>query len=197
MRWLFWEKNNLAQIACLGWGSLVWDPRELPIRSVWFADGPFVLVDFLRQSQDGRMTLVLDEGATPIRSLWAHMDATDLAQAREDLRSREGVPKSVAEKSIGSWSRGDPSPANVIELDAWAQTRGVGHVVWTQLSPKFDGKDRTPTGDEVVGYLSDLLGPKRDNAERYIRRAPRQVDTPLRRRIAAELNWTPADADLQ
>ncbi len=184
----------MAQIACLGWGSLVWDPRELPIRSVWFADGPFVAIDFLRQSQDGRMTLVLDEAATPIRSLWAQMDATDLAQAREDLRARESVPKSAAEKCIGSWSRGDRSPANMIELDAWAQARGVDHVVWTALLAKFDGEDRTPTADEVVGYLRDLLGPKRSNAERYIRRAPPQVDTPLRRRIVAELNWTAADA---
>jgi hypothetical protein len=181
-------------IACLRWGSLVWDPRELPIRSVWFADGPFVNIDFLRQSQDGRMTLVQDEVAPPVRSLWAQMDAADLAQAREDLRAREGVPKLAADKCIGSWSRGSPSPVNMIELDAWAQARGVDHVIWTALPAKFDGNDRTPTADEVVGYLRGLVGPKRDNAERYIRRAPRQVDTPLRRRIAAELNWTPADA---
>lgn len=184
----------MALTACLGWGSLVWDPRELPIHSVWFTDGPFVAVDFLRQSQDGRMTLVLDGTATPVRSLWAQMDATDLAQAREDLRTREGVPKSTAEQSIGSWSRGRPSPANVVELDAWAQARGVEHVVWTALPAKFDGEVRTPTADEVVDYLRGLIGPKRDNAEHYVRRAPRQVDTPLRRRIAAALNWTSTEA---
>lgn len=183
----------MAQIACLGWGSLVWDPRELSIRTVWCGNGPFVAVDFLRQSQDGRMTLVLDGIATPVRSLWAQMDASDLAQAREDLRKREGVPKSAAEACIGTWSRGIPSPANMIELDAWALARGVEHVVWTALPAKFDGKDRTPTPDEVVGYLRRLVGARRDNAERYIRRAPRQVDTPLRRRISEELDWTPLD----
>jgi len=184
----------MAQVACLGWGSLVWDPRELPIRSTWFEDGPFVAVDFLRQSKDGRMTLVLDGSAVPVRSLWAQMDAAALEQAREDLRAREGIPKSTAAQCIGSWSLGEPSSANVVELELWAQSRGVQHVIWTALPAKFGDAGGAPTADAVLGYLRGLTGAVRDNAERYIRRAPRQIDTPLRRRISAELNWSPADA---
>lgn len=183
----------MGQIACLGWGSLVWDPRELAIRQRWFEDGPMIRVEFLRQSIDGRITLVLDGAAAPVRSLWALMDSTELAQAREDLRAREGVYAKNSAAHIGGWSLGDADPANILDLDPWARARGVHHVIWTALPAKFGPDDHTPSADEVVAYLRGLTGPKRDNAERYVRRAPRQIDTGVRRHIAAALNWTPMD----
>ncbi len=183
----------MAQIACLGWGSLVWDPRELAIQQRWFEDGPMIRVEFLRQSSDGRITLVLDSSATPVRSLWALMDAGKLVSARENLRAREGVyPKNMA-AHIGSWSMGDADPANVLELEPWARARGVQHVVWTSLPARIGDELRTPSTAEVIDYLRGLTGAMRHEAERYIRRAPRQIDTPLRRQIAAALNWTSLD----
>ncbi len=182
-------------IACLGWGSLVWDARTLPIQRGWFDDGPFVKVDFLRQSDGGRITLVLDPSATatPTRSLWAIMDNMELENAKEALRMRESIPKNGAH-NIGSWSRGAAAPALIVELPAWAEAHGIGSVVWTALPPKFQNQDgRVPTADEVVAYLRSLTGRVREDAERYIRRAPAQIDTPYRRKIEAALNWTPTD----
>jgi hypothetical protein len=77
--------------------------RELPIQRRWFEDGPFAGTEFVRQSHDDRITLVIQPDATPVRTLWAVMDANDLASAREALRRREGVPNI---ERIGHWSAG-------------------------------------------------------------------------------------------
>jgi len=172
-------------IACLGWGSLVWDARELPIHRHWFEDGPLVPVEFLRQSKDNRITLVLADGVPLVRSLWAIMDATDLAAAKEALRKREGAGKN----HIGGWAQGEARPA-LFSLGEWASTRGIASVIWTALPPKFAEKERTPSAEEVIAHLKSLRGAERDNAERYVRRAPAQIDTPIRRAIEAALGWT-------
>src|SRR5450759_876314 len=185
----------MTTIACMGWGSLIWDPRELPIQRTWFEDGPFIPVEFVRKSMDGRITLVLEPTATPVRSLWAVMDATEVGAARTALSKRENIKKENEQKDIGSWSFGQPSPNLILGLPEWAESRGVHHVVWTALLPKFN-EFRTPTQVEVVEYLSGLTGAKRDNAERYIRFAPKQIDTAYRRDIEAALHWTACDATL-
>lgn len=178
------------RIACLGWGSLIWDPRSLPIRRRWFEDGPFVPVEFTRQSSDGRITLVVEATATPSRVLWAVMLPTELQAAMEALRDREGITAKDWTSRIGSWQRGDVVPRPMPELSDRAQAHGLDAVVWTALGPRFNGQDTSPTVDQIVGYLGTLTGATRDNAERYIRYAPSQIDTEYRRRIEADLGWS-------
>lgn len=176
-------------IACIGWGSLIWDPRGLPIQRHWFSDGPFIRVEFARQSTDGRITLVIENDAVPVRSMWAVMDGNDLKAAKEALRAREGTKIEY----IGEWKPGAEAPSDIPCLSEWASSHGVEAVIWTALKPKFEDKDCVPTVEQVVTYLQSLEGRKRDNAERYVRLAPRQIDTAYRRRIEAELGWTPRD----
>lgn len=180
-------------IAFLGWGSLVWNPGALPIHRQWHADGPYVRAELLRQSKDGRLTLVLSENAEPVRSLWATFSGSGLAQAKEDLLSREAIPSKNLDRHIASWSRGEANPGSVLDLEPWAASRGIHSVVWTALPPKFNGVDGSgPTMDQAVSYLAALTGPTRDLAEQYIRRAPPQVDTLYRRRVEAALGWSSA-----
>ena len=179
------------RIACLGWGSLIWDPRKLPIRREWFKDGPFAPVEFIRQSADKRITLVIDphSEAAPIRLLWAQMDPMDLQKAKEALRDREGLPQKDWEKKIGKWKKGEGPPEHILDLPAWASAHGLDAVIWTALPPKFDGRDERPSSDQVINHLLKLTGEERDNAKRYIECAPRQIDTDYRRRIESDLGW--------
>ena len=65
--------------------------------------------------------------------------------------------------------------------------------MWTALDSNF--KAGQSLEDQVIEHLQSLVGSKRDEAERYIRRAPRQIDTELRRWIEAKLQWVAVDAD--
>ena len=178
-------------IACLGWGSLIWRPGALPVRRVWHTDGPLVRVEFARQSKDGRVTLVLHDAAEPVRSLWALMTVADVDVARRKLAEREGIPSERVETSTGHCSRGDQGSPCILKIDTWAECRGIDHVIWTKLRPRWNGQEECPSSETVVEYLADLRGPTRDCAEEYIRRAPRQIDTEYRRSIEAVLGWAP------
>jgi hypothetical protein len=187
--------REAMRIACLGWGSLIWDPRSLPIQRQWFQDGPFVSVEFTRQSSDGRITLVVEPSAIPVRVLWAVMLPSELRPAMEALREREGILGNDWVSRIGTWQR-DAETESIPGLATWAHTHGVEAVVWAALRPSFNQKKISPSSDQVIEYLQQLTGTKRENAERYVRCAPRQIDTEYRRRIEATLGWGYRDCEL-
>lgn len=175
-------------IVCLGWGSLIRDPRDLPLRTGWSGDGPKLPVEFARKSKDGRITLVVSEDTPSVDVLWTALAVQCLDEAKRALKEREDT---VA-KNIGFWNVmvcSDHGEAKTVE--AWAAAKGFDGVVWTALRPKFPGISGKPSCDEVVEYLRTLQGRKRLAAENYVRRAPTQIQTPYRHAIERELGWTP------
>lgn len=176
-------------IACLGWGSLVWDARGLPLRDGWLEDGPPLHIEFGRQSSDQRLTLVIaPDNCTEVRSLWALLAVANLDDAREALRLREGT----VERQIGALRVGMAgAQPNEQVIQEWARPRGLDAVIWTALPPRLGGREVMPTEEEAVGYLRGLSGEPRQRAESYIRRAPAQIDTAYRRRFQHEFGWTP------
>ena len=186
-------------IACVGWGSLIWRSGRLPLAGRWREDGPPLPVEFARESGDGRVTLVAVRDTPESRTLWAPLDAEGLEEARRALRRRE---RSAA-GTIGCWPA--PDDADAVGRDAvarWATERGIDGVVWTALPPRFEREDgRVPRLREVLDHLAGLRGAARVRAERYVRRAPRQIRTPYRRAIERRLGWTargdPVDADVR
>ena len=181
------------KIACLGWGSLIWDSGSLQMEGEWHRDGPEVRVEFVRKSGNGLLTLVLFDRAEPVRSHWVWIDAVDLDSAVRNLAEREGRGRKFSLLNIGRWPERGADP-RILDLASWAGRQGADHVIWTALPPKFtdgeSGKDQNgkwPSEDEAVEYLTNLPDDIRAAAQEYVRRAP--VDTAYRRCIFRELGW--------
>jgi hypothetical protein len=178
----------MARVACIGWGSLVWNPGELRCVGDWQPDGPALPVEFARTSQDGRLTLVLTDGTTTVPTLWVELDYASVQAARDALRVRERT----ASRFVGLWP--GPVPAHSVGAEAiasWALDRMLDAVVWTALPPKFQGQDGQSPGsaDAAVEYLRSLNGEALAKAREYVERAPVQIQTPYRRAFDAQLGW--------
>lgn len=181
-------------IACLGWGSLIWDPDGLPVKGGWNNDGLHLPVEFNRVSSDGRLTLVITEGALPVAVLWAYLSVSSLEDGIQALAKREGISPANSERSVGAWSTAYSSQhTETATIGKWAEERDLTAVVWTALKPGFRESRGTPlTCQEALTHLGSLEGEDRTCAEEYIRRAPVSVRTPYRTAIEHEFGWTAA-----
>ena len=182
----------MTKIACLGWGSLIWRTENLLIRREWYTDGPFLGVEFVRQSMDGRLTLVISDNAKPVRSLWALMATDDLIVAKESLRVRESIPVRNLATSISSVTIDEETTEELkLTIKNWAISLKLDAVIWTSLPPKFKGIDgREPLLEEAVSYVKSLDVNTWQIAEEYVRRTPKQIDTDFRRKFEMEFGWT-------
>ena len=187
------ERASTLRIACIGWGSLIWDRRNLSIVSAtegWYVDGPYLPIEFARQSLNDRLTLVICGGAAPVQVLWAHMDFGTLEEARINLADREGS------NLIGTYPAASHLPYGDV-IARWAKAKNLDGVVWTALGPKFDGvSNRIPTEVHALTYLKHLVSSGRGGrAEQYVRYAPPQIATAYRSAIERELGWTSRDSN--
>jgi len=181
------------KIACLGWGSLIWKPAELPVASDWFADGPWLPIEFAREGDSGELATVICEGVVEVQVLWAYLALDTLDAAREALREREGVSREQPE-CIGSWPDGPRSPF-AARIAAWAQAQDLDAVVWTALPPRSGGlNQRMPSVEEALHYLRTLDADRQDHARDYIRCTPVAIETAYRRVFAETFNWLPQAA---
>jgi hypothetical protein len=181
-----------ARIACLGWGSLIWNPGDLPIVGGWKDDGPMLPVEFARESGDRRITLVVCEDVQPKQTFWALLDSPDVAAAVAALAQREGITTGI-DTGIGccdlllEQNRGLGAAA----IADWAAGHEFDGVVWTSLPCGFRGARQVmPTGAQVVAHLSALQGAQQQAAREYIEKAPAKINTEYRELIRQELGWS-------
>ena len=183
------------KIAVLAWGSLVWDPRDLQTIATFAANGPLLPVEFCRISEDGRLTLAIDEDVGAVCTTYSAESAhDDLDAAIENLRTREGTkaweigfaePASDRQSEVAM----DRHPQAVASIAAWAASNGYDAAIWTALKSNFDdwGKAGEPFSvTAAIRYLEGLESEedKFARALEYIRKAPPEVETPVRDEVA-------------
>ena len=176
-------------IAFLGWGSLIWDKRDLPIVGDWQQGGPVLPIEFSRISGDGRLTLVIDEqNGADVAARYARSACTNLNDAIASLGKRENNPPkerigfvNLVSNTERAWSR-QYHPTACDRIKAWAQTQNWEAIVWTALISNFAEKRGEPySAEAAIRYFNGLAGETKARATEYVEKAPPEVDTPFRR----------------
>jgi len=188
-------RRRARGIAVVGFGSLIWKPGSgsgvLILSSKWHRDGPLLRVEYSRVSSDRRLTLVIVPDAQPQRTLWAYSGCDNAAEARENLRAREG--KGVLTEEIGLWTAGSDHEIDedAMAISGWAGEKGLEAVVWWRLPPKDrDGGRTVMSAEQALEYLSCLRGEDRRLAEEYVSKTPSQIDTEVRKAARERLGWS-------
>jgi hypothetical protein len=183
-------------IAILGWGSLIWSPRDLAISKAFCMSGPSLPIEFCRVSgkdaSPRRLTLVIDdEMGAPCQTFVACSAYDDLNAARENLREREGLEHvngiGFSVKSGETSERAlDRHPAAAKEIEAWLAASKYEAVIWTALASNFVERAGHPFCVEAaIRFLEDQPEGHLPVALEYIRKAPLSVRTPVRSAVSA------------
>lgn len=179
------------RIAILGWGSLIWDRRDLPITGDWRRGGLVLPIEFSRISRSGEraggLTLVIDEqhGAN-VPTRFALSPCTNLDDAIADLRTREGTSSdrigyvNLVRNTERDYAR-QQHPHASDTIKAWAQAQPLDAVVWTALPSNFAEVAQRPFSVEAaIQHLQALTEPAKSCALEYLQKAPPEVVTPVR-----------------
>jgi hypothetical protein len=175
-------------IAIVGWGSLIWRPGGLRIKTRWRLDGPKLPIEFARISRDRRLTLVIHPGSKDQPTYWAVIEFRKLDEARGNLRERENA-KNL--KDIHYLTRnGDTAvgirPEVMERVKDWlAIHEDLQAVIWTGLPSNWKEKrKRDFIPEDAVNYLRELEAAKDQafgRAREYVTHTPRQIQTSVRK----------------
>jgi len=179
------------KIAIIGWGSLIWDPQDLPREGAWQRGGPKLPIEFSRISQDGRLTLVIDEShGILVPTRYVLSPRTNLEDAIADLLVRERTTKKgigfVDLKHNNLKTQGCSTKIGEI-IRAWTKKTGFDSAIWTALEPNFKTEIRDDFSiKRATEYLSNLPKTAKTHALNYFQNAPEEVLTPLRKALLKE-----------
>jgi hypothetical protein len=128
---------------------------------------------------------------------WALSAFDELAPAVVDLSLREGTkPENIAQIDKRAAASDLEPGAAVVE---WLESqRGIDAAIWTNLPSNWDSKQHTPFSPEDAAQYVLNLQDRQDHgvsfrrAAEYVRNAPSQVQTPVRRLLQLHESFTDA-----
>lgn len=146
-------------------------------------------IEFARISRDGRLTLVIHPGSPELRTYWAISTFESLDEARQNLSEREGTALTrIDAVFVNDKDTGTMSDTRTVVRSWLKEQRALDAAVWTGLESNWEAVRNKPfSPDDAVRYLSELKLERDDMALRYdrtceyIRNAPEQVQTPVRK----------------
>ena len=182
------------QIAIIGWGSLIWRPGSLQLRTLWRLDGPVLPVEYARISNDGRLTLVIHPASGNQTTLWAESSSEDIGKARENLREREGTISRLIHSgtATGEFSEGTSDSVRHAIAKWLAAQPDIQACIWTGLTSNWKEMRKCDFSvADAIRYLEKLTDTTR--AREYIQNTPGQIQTAARIAARTELGWRDAE----
>ncbi|MFI5095376.1 MAG: hypothetical protein ACHQIK_18220 [Candidatus Acidiferrales bacterium] len=156
-------------------------------------------IEFARISSDKRLTLVIHSGSPDQRTYWALSEFENLTAARKNLQAREGAKHLHDIHSVTPEGQTEGTVQQDIsdQIQEWLKDRqDVNAAIWTGLTSNWlDKRERPFTLEDAVAYLRELETDRDqskadyDRAREYIRNAPHQIQTPIRKIIREKRDW--------
>lgn len=187
------------KIVILGWGSLIWEPKDLNYDEEfgWIYDGPTLPIEFARISNNGRLTLVITENGSLNKTFYTFSNSNlSFEEVFENLRIREGK---CNRKDIGFYkAETDEFHSDDFkykeEIRNWSKEKKIKNIIWTDLPEKWSCKNENDeiiniNPNERIKYLKNLISDRKELAEEYVRKTPPQIKTNFRKLIEEQLNW--------
>lgn len=181
----------------LGWGSLIYELDDLKkfVQLKWYDGGPRLPIEFSRisSSRDKALTLVIDPvNGVKIPTKYIISKRTDPKDAVSDLRDREGtVNRHIGIIDLKENEERSKFSEVTKTIKKWCEDEGFRAVVWADLPSNFEDESADKEKFSIpaaLKHLNSLPKTGKEKAKAYLRKAPKFVDTPLRKKLISE-NW--------
>ena len=170
------------KIGIIGWGSLIWDQRELKTKGDWIKTGPILPIEFCRLSSEGRITLVINKDFKLVPTLVIESQYEELDDAINDLALREGT-ENLSNIGYYVYSPEDfHSRTNTFIKAILSQYEtNFDALIWSDFGVRFKDKGMGMLSiQNIIKHINTLNAEEKAKAIEYIVKTPNQIQTTFR-----------------